>query len=182
MKFLKSLIKTFFNLTLTSKIFYLFRSIYFYIKDYNYISDVLYGDGFNRLIETYLHIQLKRDWIGRLYGVINPNIDIQGNFDVNNIIIELNDDYTNNNEYVLNWIYKQLSLIQNLFNLKNFYNYISMDLKHIGPPIGDNYLIVFDITSRKIISKYFKQVIIQLSIYAIAACIFCYAFGYAIFS
>ena len=55
-------------------------------------------------------------------------------------------------------------------------------MKEDKKEIKEKAILPFDSSIMKIISKYFKQVIIQLCIYAIAACIFCYAFGYAIFS
>ena len=146
-----------------------FKSIYDYAKDYGDVSDIIYGEGFKKMIYEYLHVDLDKDWLGRLYGVINPNIDINGNFNLNNIIIEIDNEYTNNNEYVKNWIYKQLNLIQELFHLQNLYNYISLDIKHVGPPIGDNYLIVFDIASRKKIGYYLKRIILQSILYIILA-------------
>lgn len=167
MKFIVSIISSIYNLTLTSKLLGIFTSTYHYIKDYNNISDFFYGETFKKLIKQYLHVELKKDWIGRLYGIINPNIDIDGNFNVNSMVIEINDELSNNNEYVMNWLYKQLNLVATLFNIQNLYNYINMDIQHVGPINGDNYLIIFDIASRRNISKYFKQFIIQTLIYAI---------------
>lgn len=169
MKLINSIFNKVFSITLTSKIFNLFKSIYIYAKDYNIIGDMFYGDGFKDIIKTYLHIDLKKDWIGRLYGIVNPNIDIDGSFNINNVIMEIDGDLTNNNQYVSNWIYKQLKLVQELFNFNNFYSYISLDIKHVGPSIADNYLLVFDIASRRNITKYFKQTIIQTLIYGIIA-------------
>jgi len=171
MKLINSILGKLFSITLTSKIFNLLKSIYLYIRDYNIVSDMFYGEGFKKIIKTYLHIDIKKDWIGRLYGVVNPNIDIDGNFNINNVIMELDGELTNNNQYVSNWIYKQLRLVQELFNFDNFYTYISLDIKHVGPAIGDNYLLIFDIASRKNIGKYFKQAFIQTLIYGIIAMI-----------
>ena len=167
MKLIYSIIKKIFSLTLTSKLCMLIYSIYQFARDYGYVTPVLYSEGFLKIIKSYLNIDLERDWIGRLYGIINPTIDINGNFNVSNMVIEINGDQTNNNEYILNWIYKQLNLIQGLFNFNNLYNYINLNVTHVGPVNGDNYLIVFDIASRQLVVKYFKQFIIQLIIYGL---------------
>lgn len=167
MKLINSILKSIFNLTLCGKIILFFKSIYQYAHDYNLVSEAFYGDGFKQIIKKYLNIDLQKDWIGRLYGVINPTIDINGNFNINNVIIEIDGELTNNNEYVKSWLYKQLYLVQNLFNFNNFYNYIAMDLQHVGPAIGDNYLVIFDIASRQNIGKYFKKILIQSIIYII---------------
>ena len=168
MKFINLIAKSIFNISLTGKIMLFLKSIYNYISDYNYVADAFYGEnGFRKIVKTYLHVELQRDWIGRLYGVINPAIDIDGNFNINNVIIEIDGNLTNNNEYVKSWLYKQLHLIQELFNFEHFYNYISMDLRHVGPPIGDNYLVIFDIASRKNIGIYFRRILLQACFYAI---------------
>ena len=99
------------HLTLTYKFINMFISLYNYIHDYTYISDTLYSDEFKHVLKRYLNVDVDRDWIGRLYGVINPNIDINGKFNVNTMIIEIDGDNTNNNEQVKNWCYKQLALI-----------------------------------------------------------------------
>lgn len=142
-------------------------SIYQYGKDYGHISSIFYGEGFKTMIKNYLHVDLKKDWIGRLYGIINPNIDVDGNFNVNSIIVEMDGKNTNNNEYLKTWIHKQLFLMKSLFNFDNLYTYIILDIKPVGPAIGDNYLLVFDIASRKNMTKYFKQTFIQIIIYGI---------------
>lgn len=167
MKLINSIFKTIFKLSLTGKIILFFNALYKYSKDYSLVADAFYGDGFKQIIKNYLNITLEKDWIGRLYGIINPTIDINGNFNINNVIIELDGNLTNNNEYVKSWLYKQLYLVQNLFNFEHFYNYISMDLEHVGPAIGDNYLVTFDIASRQNVSKYLWAILGQTIIYGI---------------
>ena len=108
------------------------------------IKDVFYSKEFKELVKQYLNIELEKDWIGRLYGVINPNIDINGNFDVNNVIIEIDGNNTNTDEYTKIWLYRQLNVMGQLYNMKNFYANISYDIRHVGPITQDNYLIVLE--------------------------------------
>ena len=156
-----------YNKSIFYKLYLLIYNLVSYIKDYNIVAESLYSDSFKKILKSYLNKEFKVDWIGRLYAVINPNLDIQGKFNFNNSIIELDDDYTNNDAYVKNWIYKQLQLVADIFKLQNMYNYISMTLKHVGPKNADNYLVVFDITSRIELVKSFKKFIIQLLIYSL---------------
>lgn len=165
MKFFKKLL----SFTLIYKIIESIKNIYYYIRDYGYISDTLYSDAFSLVLLRYLNLEVKKDWIGRLYGIINPNIDINGNFNVNNMIIEIDGDNTNNNEQVKAWAYKQLELIGQLFKIQNLYDYIDLTFKHVGPKEADNYLLIFDMISRKIMVKSFKKVIIHAGIYAVIA-------------
>lgn len=153
--------------TLTWQFVMLVQSIYRYITDLSYISDTLYSKEFLTVLKQYLRITVKKDWIGRLYGVINPYIDIDGKIDFNNTIIEIDGDNTNSNEYVKNWVYRQFNLIDNLFKINKLYDYINVDIKHVGPLNADNYLIVIDIVSRKEMTYVLKRVLKQILIYVL---------------
>ena len=125
------------------------KSIFKHVRDKHKFGKRFYGDMFKLLAKTYLRIDLKKDWIGRLYGVINPNVDIDGNFDPGTMIIEIDGDNTNNNEYVKTWIYRQLRLMGSVYALKDMYDRILLDITHVGPDEFDNYLVVFDFESRQ---------------------------------
>lgn len=155
--------------TLTWQLVMLVQFIYRYITDLSYISDTLYSKEFLTVLKQYLRITVKKDWIGRLYGVINPYIDIDGKIDFNNTIIEIDGDNTNSNEYVKNWVYRQFNLIDNLFKINKLYDYINVDIKHVGPLNADNYLIVIDIVSRKEMTYIMKRVLKQSILYMIIA-------------
>lgn len=155
--------------TLTLRLVMLVQSIYRYITDMSYISDTLYSKEFLTVLKRYLRISIKKDWIGRLYGVINPYIDIDGKIDFNNTIIEIDGDNTNSNEYVKNWVYRQFNLIDNLFKINKLYDYINVDIKHVGPLNADNYLIVIDVVSRKEMTYALKRVLKQTILYMIIA-------------
>ena len=163
---MKVIRKIFSNL-LIGKIYNFIISIFYYIKDYNLISETLYSREFKKVIMKYLKCELDKDWLGRLYGVINPNIDINGNLDVTSMIVEIDDYNTNNEEQVKNWIYTQMMLISELFKIEKLYSYISLDLKHVGPINHDNYLIIFDITSRKYMASSFKKMLWHILLYCI---------------
>lgn len=147
-------------------------SDYIYFKrDKKIVSDTLYGDAFKVVIRKYLKTTLKKDWIGRLYGVVNPNLDENGKYDFNSVIIEIDGDNTNNNEYVKNWVYRQMQLIASLFKIEKLYDYIDIDFKHVGPENQDNYLIIFDIVSRQSfvdsVKKFFRHILFDGGLTAI---------------
>lgn len=156
-----------FSFTLTYKFFNMIYLLYRYIIEYNYIKDTLYSENLKLVLKRYLKVDFKSDWLGRLYGVINPNIDINGNFDINTVIIEFDDENTNSEEYVKYWIHKQLNLIKTLFKIDKLYNYINLSITHVGPEFLDNYLIVIDILARKEFALSFKSFIKHFIIYAI---------------
>ena len=104
-----------------------------------------------------------------MYGVINPYIDIDGKIDFNNTIIEIDGDNTNSNEYVKTWVYRQFNLIDNLFKINKLYDYINVDIKHVGPLNADNYSSVIDVVSRKEMAYALKRVLKQTILYMIIA-------------
>lgn len=163
MKTLKKIL----SLTLTYKFIDMLYCLYIYIRDYNYIKDTLYSENLHIVLKKYLKVDFKKDWIGRLYGIINPNIDINGNFDINTVILEFDDENTNSTDYVKTWIHKQLMLIRNLFKIDNLYDYINLNITHVGPKMLDNYLLVFDIIARKQFTSSLKKFLLQLLIYLI---------------
>lgn len=128
-----------------------------YRKDMRLIGDTLYSDAFKLVLKRYLKTDVRKDWLGRLYGVVNPSVNANGEFDVNSMIIEIDGDNTNNNEYVKHWVYKQMRLISDLFKIEKLYDYINIDFSHVGPENLDNYLIIFDVVSRQITADSFKK-------------------------
>lgn len=168
MKFLNKII----SWTLIYKFCKLIKETYYYIKDYNTIGKTLYGDDFKNLLKRYLNIDLEKDWLGRLYGVLNPNIDVDGHFNINNTILYIDGELTNNNDQLLHFqsfIFQQLDLIGKMFKLENMYDYITFKLEHVGPINADNYLLVFDIASRKSMANQFKKVLKMIIFYGIIA-------------
>ena len=130
---------------------------------------MFYNGIFGVLAQKYLNIDLDKDWVGRLYGVINPNTDINGNFNPGTMIIEMDGENTNNNEYVNTWIYKQLKLMASIYSLKDMYEKITVDIKHVGPEDQDNYLVVFDFDSRQNKAKWRKKLLLRVAFWIIVA-------------
>ena len=165
------LIRKFTNWTLVSS---LIRAIYWtfcYIKDWRLVEESLHGDGFRSLLKHYLKMDPRIDWLGRVYGVVNPAINEKGEFDYNGMVFELNGVNTNNQTWVENWLYKQMILVNNIFDVQKtgFFDIIDANVKHVGPENADNYLIVFDIASRKEMVRRWKRVILQSIGYAVVA-------------
>lgn len=170
---LREAVTSLWHLTLTSKLISTISSLFYYIKSYLYVRDTFYSEQFAYVLKQYLHVQFKKDWIGRLYGVINPNIDINGNIDFSTQIIEFTEDGLSTDSYVQNWVYKQMNLIKSVFNLQKsgFFDYIGASFKHVGPTNSDNWLVVFDIVDRKRFTfslyKLIKQTILYLIIFGV---------------
>ena len=128
------------------------------------IGGTFYSSDFKLVMKEYLNIELREDWLGRLYGVINPTIDKDGHFNISNMILEIDGDNTNSNEYVKTWAYKQLQLVAQLFKIESLYDFINVEFEHVGPPQFDNYLLVFDMVSRQVAADsaktFFKHLLV----------------------
>lgn len=154
-----------FSKLLIGKFVNLIKDTVSYIKDRYYIKSTLYSKELKYVLDQYLHTNIKKDWIGRLYGIINPAIDSSGEFNISNMIIELDGDNTNNHEHIRQWTYKQMKLIAHLFKIEKLYDYINIEFEHVGPENADNYLIIFDMVSRKQFAQSIKKFLKHLSIY-----------------
>ena len=157
--------KNIFSKTLTYKFYNCFATLVQYIKDYNIVAESLYSEAFSKVLLRYLNKDFKKDWIGRLYAIINPNIDINNKLNLTNTIIEFDDDRTNNEVFVNNWIFKQLNLVADVFTLHNVYSYITLKITKVGPKEHDNFLVVFDLASRVELHKTSLKILKQLLLY-----------------
>lgn len=161
MNFIKKLV----SFTLTYKLLAFIESTYYYIKDYFLIKDTFYSYELKIVLAKYIRCEVNKDWLGRLYGIINPYIDINGKLDISSMIIEMDGEQTNNEEQIKAWIYKQIQLVYSLFKIEKLGDYITLNVKHVGPTNHDNYKIEFDIASRKYFAQCFKKLVKQILLY-----------------
>lgn len=156
-----------FHRTTIYKFYDFIRSGIRYNKTKNSVGKLFYSDELKLLMQQYLKTNLKEDWIGRLYGVVNPTIN-NGQLDISTMVIELDGNHTNNDDWATTWIYKQLRLVGQLFKINGLYDYINLEIKKVGPINLDNYLVIFDLVDRKIYTNsaktFFKSILFWGSI------------------
>ena len=58
-------------------------------------------------------------------------------------------------------------MVSALYKLENsgFFDLIGVEFRHVGPQNADNYLVIFDIVSRKEMASYFKSTVIHSLVY-----------------
>lgn len=154
------------RLSILYNIYALITSYFTYRRELSIVKPILYTDKFKELLYKYLKTEFHTDWIGRIYGVINPII-ADGKIDISSAIIELDDQRTNNEEQVKYFLYKQLSIIAQLFSMENLYTYLTCDIDHVGPMDHDNFLVVFDIASRQEYTKNLKYLFLHFLLYGL---------------
>lgn len=153
--------------TLTAAIVNAIRWTVYYIKDWNEVEESFHGRAFFMLLKKYLRMDPRIDWLGRVYGVVNPAITEDGTFDYNGMVFEMDGINTNNNTWVENWLYKQMILVTNVFDMQKsgMFDIIDVKVTHVGPENADNHLVVFDIASRKQMARFWKRTVWQSILY-----------------
>lgn len=109
--------------------------------------------------------KFKIDWIGRIYAVINPNL-IDGNYDINTMIFEYDENGLNNNEFVVRNIMLKLNLVKNFIQANNLFDLLTYEIKKIDE--YGNYLFIISPISLPDCLKYTKFFTILLSVLIIA--------------
>lgn len=113
----------------------MFGAIYNYFKIKKVLNDIYKHEKIETNLSRIFGVPCRRDWVGRLYMVINPilqNINVDGNELVydkdNNILVEA-------------WVMKNLELIRKFVVNNSMFDLLTYSIERIDD--DDNYLIVF---------------------------------------
>lgn len=86
-----------------------------------------------------LGTQVQRDWIGRLYAVVNPAIR-DGKFDQSQAFEYTQGGY-DTTEHAKEWVMSRLLVVENLIKAENLFDVLAYDFKRLDE--NGNYLIMF---------------------------------------
>lgn len=137
------------------------------IKYTKLLSKVYKDEDLLKKLSQLFGSNFKKDWIGRVYTVINPNI-MDGKFDNTTQIFEYNQNGLDNNVYVEKWIMNRFNVISQFIQTNNLFDLINYKITKLDD--YDNYLLVLEpITLRDCIkyTKYFTILFIILIIIGI---------------
>lgn len=109
--------------------------------------------------------EFKMDWIGRIYTVINPNIN-NGQYDVNDQIFEYNENGFDNNIYVEKQIMKKLAIAQQYIQTNNLFDLLTYEIRKIDD--YDNYLFIIQPITLEDYVNSLKKLLILLGVLTIA--------------
>lgn len=102
----------------------------------------------------------KTDWIGRIYTILNPNLNDMGEFDTNTQIYEYGEEGLKNDMYVEKWIMNKLNIASQFITNNNLFELLTYDLKKIDD--YDNYLFIMQPLTLKSLFTSFKWMIYEL--------------------
>lgn len=113
----------------------MFRTIYNYVKIQRLLNKIYEHEKIEENLSRTFGVECKKDWVGRLYMVINPilqNIQAGGNDLTFNMY---------NNAVVEAWVMKNLELIRNFVVNNSLFDLLSYSIDKIDD--DENYLVVF---------------------------------------
>lgn len=104
-------------------------------------------------------VEVKQDWIGRLYCVINPNI-VDGKYDPNSRIFDHTDTGMTTDTYVEQYIMKILNAVNIYVKSNNLFDLVTYDIQRLDD--YDNYLFIIKPVPHDDLKRYTKYFLILL--------------------
>lgn len=123
----------------------IFKNIYLHFK-YNRILKRVYKDenildNMGNLFNSKIHM----DWVGRIYTVINPNLDKDKQ------IYEILDGGIDNKEFVQHWVMERFIAMDHFIKANNLFDLLVYDIKQLDD-CGNFLLVLEPITLKDCIS------------------------------
>ena len=98
-----------------------------------------------RLLEGLSQIfkaNFKVDWIGRVYAVLNPNLDENGQYAPNTQIFEYGEDGLSNERMIEQWIMERMVVVSEFIRANNLFELLTYSIKKLDK--YDNYLFILE--------------------------------------
>lgn len=142
-------------------IYRFFKYLFLNIKYTKILSKVYDNENIIENLSNLFKSQFKKDWIGRLYTVINPNL-LGDDFDINTIIYEYDESGLNNNAFVERWIMGKLNIAQSFIQTNNLFDLLTYKIEKLDE--YDNYLFIIEPITLQDCLKYTKYFSILLTV------------------
>lgn len=150
-------------------IYRFFKYLFLNIKYTKILSKVYDNENIIGNLSNLFKSQFKKDWIGRLYTVINPNL-LGDDFDINTIIYEYDENGLNNNAFVERWIMGKLNIAQSFIQTNNLFDLLTYRIKKLDE--YDNYLFIIEPITLHDCLKYAKYFSILLTVLIVIGIIY----------
>ena len=140
-------------------IYRFFKYLFLNIKYTKILNKVYYDENIIGNLSNLFKSQFKKDWIGRLYTIINPNL-LGDDFDINTIIYEYDENGLNNKSFVERWIMTRLNIAQSFIHANNLFDLLTYKIEKLDD--YDNYLFIIEPITLQDCLKYTKYFSILL--------------------
>lgn len=115
---------------------------YKFWKEKNILNKVFHQEKFVEKLAILTQINFKQDWIGRIYGVFNPNINIPKN---EQILYqdEITQQYYLDNYAVHKFMMQRLNVLEKFIHQVGLFEVLFLDIKDLSKEgYNGNYLII----------------------------------------
>ena len=129
------------------------KYLYLSIKYHNILNRVYNQENILTGLSQLLEVEMRKDWVGRLYGVFNPYIK-NGEFDPNMMVYELGEDIPTEMA-IEKYIMQRLSIASDFIKAKNLFELLTFDIKKIDN--NGNYLFVMIPLPYKSLTRWLKR-------------------------
>lgn len=138
------------------------KNIWLHVK-YSKILNKIYKDEdlLNKMGEL-LGVKVRKDWVGRLYMVLNPNL-----IPKEEQIFEYDENGLNNSAFIEKWLMERFIIMEKFLMVNNLFDILSYSIKKLDE--YDNYLLIMEPITFKDYMKSLKY----LSIFIILILIIC---------
>lgn len=121
-------------------IFYKFLlNLYLNIKYTSLLNKIYKDENLLYKFSQLFGVEFKKDWVGRIYTVINPNI-LNNELDVNTQIFEYGENGLTNKPYIEKYIMTKLNIIKDFIMANNLFDLLTYEIVELDK--YDNYLII----------------------------------------
>lgn len=142
---------------------------------YNFFKYLLLNRKYSRLIKKTFQNEnilqglsqifkanFKTDWIGRVYAVLNPNLDENGQYSPNTQIFEYGENGLNNEKMVEQWVMERMVVISEFIQANNLFELLTYSIKKLDK--YDNYLFILEPVTLSDCMKWSKRFAILLGV------------------
>ena len=152
---------------------------------YNFFKNLIINIKYTRLIKKaykeenvlsglsqIFNSKFRMDWIGRVYSVLNPNLNEDGQYSPNTQIFEYGKGGLNNEAMVEQWVMEKMIIISNFIKTNNLFELLVFSIKKLDN--YDNYLFVLEPITLKDCMKWGRRMMWLLGVLIIATITYIY--------
>lgn len=115
----------------------IFKNIYLHIKYYFLLKKVYKNEDILRKMSELLQTNVRIDWVGRIYMVLNPNTIKQSEK-----VYELLDGKLDDSAFIEKWVMERLIVMEKFIKANNLFDLLTFNIKRIDE--YNNFLFILE--------------------------------------
>ena len=115
------------------------KDLFLHLKYSRIINKVIQDEGIIQKFSQLYGVEFRRDWVGRIYAVINPHIK-DGKYDPTAVAYENTLEGFDMSQYLQNWIMERMAVASRFINTNNLFELLTYNITKLDD--DDNFLFV----------------------------------------